>query len=505
MKRPNILFLMADQLAATILTLRDAMAANAPSLWHLAEKSVVFDNFYCNSPLCSPSRFTMMSGSLPKRIGAFDNAADFPADIPTFAHYLRAIGYRTALAGKMHFCGPDQLHGFEERLTTDIYPADYGWTPDWTRPQVRPSWYHNMLSVTQAGPCLRSNQLDFDDEVTYAAKRHVFDMARSSDERPFCLVVSWTHPHDPYAALPQFMARYRPEDIPMPSVGQGEVALDPHSARLRHVSDMDNCEIADEDVRRARHAYLANVSYVDRQVASLLEAIADMGLEGETIVLFTADHGDMLGERGLWYKMNWFEAACRVPLVMHVPNSFKPKRVNLAGSHIDLLPTLAELAEDGKAFEPARPIDGCSLLPQLAGIGGQDLVLGEYCGEGAIAPLVMIREKQWKFVHSPADPDQLYDLTQDPLERTNLAQQADHRATLEHYRDEVAKRWDLDRLHGEVLESQSRRRLVASALAKGRHTPWDHQPIRDASTSYMRNNLVLDDLEHRTRWPRTAS
>ena len=93
-----------------------------------------------------------MTGRLPSRTGVYDNAAEFRADIPTFAHHLRRAGYRTILSGKMHFCGPDQLHGFEERLTTDIYPADFGWTPDWDHPEVRPSWYHNMSSVTEAGP-----------------------------------------------------------------------------------------------------------------------------------------------------------------------------------------------------------------------------------------------------------------------------------------------------------------------------------------------------------------
>ena len=101
----------------------------------------------------------------------------------------------------MHFCGPDQLHGFEERLTTDIYPADCGWTPDWDR-RTRPSWYHNMSSVAQAGVCLRTNQLDFDDEVAFTAERAIFDIARSNDRRPFLLVASFTHPHDPFA-VPQ--------------------------------------------------------------------------------------------------------------------------------------------------------------------------------------------------------------------------------------------------------------------------------------------------------------
>ncbi|HYQ50175.1 MAG TPA: sulfatase-like hydrolase/transferase, partial [Pseudomonas sp.] len=161
MTRPNILFIMADQMAAPLLPIYGPSPIQMPHLSRLAEQAVVFDSAYCNSPLCAPSRFTLVSGQLPSRIGAFDNAADLPADVPTYAHYLRRLGYRTALSGKMHFCGPDQLHGYEERLTSDIYPADYGWAVNWDAPDERPSWYHNMSSVLQAGPCVRTNQLDF--------------------------------------------------------------------------------------------------------------------------------------------------------------------------------------------------------------------------------------------------------------------------------------------------------------------------------------------------------
>ncbi|HMD29602.1 MAG TPA: sulfatase-like hydrolase/transferase, partial [Steroidobacteraceae bacterium] len=159
--RPNVLVLMADQLTAGALRAYGGQVAKTPYIDALAEQSVVFESFYCNSPLCAPSRFSWLSGQLPSKIGGYDNAAEFPAQVPTFAHYLRQAGYQTALSGKMHFCGPDQLHGFEERLTTDIYPADFGWTPDWNRFDARPDWYHNMDSVTQAGPCTRTNQIDF--------------------------------------------------------------------------------------------------------------------------------------------------------------------------------------------------------------------------------------------------------------------------------------------------------------------------------------------------------
>src|SRR5215472_8488121 len=237
--RPNLLILMADQLTPRALSAYGGAVARTPHIDALAREGVVFDAFYCNSPLCAPSRFSFLSGQLPSKIGAFDNAAEFPAQIPTFAHYLRQAGYQTVLSGKMHFCGPDQLHGFEERLTTDIYPSDFGWTPDWTRPEERPSWYHTMDSVTQAGPCSRTNQIDFDDEAIYAARQKLFDIARSQDRRPFCMVVSMTHPHDPYVIPEEYWKRYRDDEIELPRVPDLAEREDPHSRRLRHVIGLD--------------------------------------------------------------------------------------------------------------------------------------------------------------------------------------------------------------------------------------------------------------------------
>src|SRR5262249_1811441 len=211
------------------------------------------------------------------------------------------------------------------------------------------------------------------------------------------LVVSMTHPHDPYAILPEYWDRYRAEDIDLPKLATSPDPADPHWHRLRHISDMDRYEITEDHVRNARRAYYGAISYVDEQLGLLLRTLADCGLDGETMVLFTADHGDMLGERGLWYKMTWHENACRVPLVVAFPGALAPRRVAASVSTVDLLPTLAEIARDGAAFDQAAPIDGRSLLPHLAGSGGHDEVLGEYLGEGAIAPLLMIRRGPWKY------------------------------------------------------------------------------------------------------------
>ena len=500
-QRPNILFIMADQMAAPLLPLHDPKSPiRMPNLMGLAEQGVVFDSAYCNSPLCAPSRFSLVSGQLPSRIGAYDNAADFAADIPTYAHYLRGLGYRTALSGKMHFCGPDQLHGYEERLTSDIYPADYGWAVNWDEPDVRPSWYHNMSSVLQAGPCVRTNQLDFDEEVVFRARQYLYDHVRNTPEQPFCLTVSMTHPHDPYTIPAEYWNLYRDEEVPMPRVEIAQQAQDPHSQRLLKVIDLWDKPLPAEAIRRARRAYFGACSYVDAQIGRLLQTLRECGLADDTVVVFSGDHGDMLGERSLWYKMHWFEMCARVPLVVHAPGRFAPGRVATSVSTIDLLPTLVELA--GGRLEGGLPLDGRSLLPHLQGQAGHDEVIGEYMAEGTNAPLLMIRRGRYKFIQGGADPCLLFDLVADPDELNNLAGLPTHQALVQELQAEVARRWNLPQLHAQVLASQRRRRFVAASLTRGRLKSWDHQPMVDASEQYMRNHMDLDDLERRARFPR---
>ncbi len=190
-KRPNILFIMADQLAAPQLSMYNPESQIlTPNLDALAAKSVQFDSAYCPSPLCAPSRMSLISGQLPMKIGAYDNAAQISSETPTYAHYLRLQGYHTVLAGKMHFVG-DQLHGCESRLTSDIYPGDFGWVVNWDEPDTRLEWYHNASSILQAGVCVRSNQLDYDEEVMYRSTQFMYDYVREGQgARPFCLTVS---------------------------------------------------------------------------------------------------------------------------------------------------------------------------------------------------------------------------------------------------------------------------------------------------------------------------
>ncbi len=158
-RKPNVLVFMADQMTPLSLPFYGHKVTRAPHMSEVAAEGVVFDSAYCNSPLCSPSRAAFMSGRLPSKTGAYDNAAEFRSDIPTFAHYLRRVGYRTILSGKMHFCGPDQLHGFEQRLTTDIYPRGFRLDAR-LGPPARPAGLVSQYELGDGCRALRAHQPD---------------------------------------------------------------------------------------------------------------------------------------------------------------------------------------------------------------------------------------------------------------------------------------------------------------------------------------------------------
>ncbi len=498
--RPNILVVIVDQLAGTLFPGgAPADFLHVPHLRALAGRSARFASAYCASPLCAPSRASFVSGLLPSHTGAFDNAAEFPADTPTFAHHLRRAGYQTILSGKMHFVGPDQLHGFEERLTTDIYPADFGWTPDYRKPGERIDWwYHNLGSVTGAGVAEITNQLEYDDDVIHQASQKLYDLSRGGDKRPWCLTVSLSHPHDPYVARKKYWDLYKgcnhlsPESTPLAYEDQ-----DPHSKRLMDASDWRSAHVTAENIARARHGYFANISYVDDKIGELLAVLK--ATRQEAVIVFTSDHGDMLGERGLWFKMNFFEGSARVPLMVSAPG-LTPSRIDIPVSTLDVTPTLADIA--GISLDEVLPwTDGTSLLPVAAGAGRAPVEM-EYAAEGSIAPLVALREGRWKYIRCAADPDLLFDVEADPQERTNLAADPAHAATHAHFAALADARWDLARFDGDVRQSQARRWVVYEALRNGAYFPWDYQPLRAASERYMRNHMDLNVLEDSKRFPR---
>ncbi|MDO9306869.1 MAG: choline-sulfatase, partial [Mesorhizobium sp.] len=357
---------------------------HVPNLRALAARSARFASNYTASPLCAPGRASFMSGQLPSRTRVYDNAAEYISSIPTFAHHLRAAGYYTCLSGKMHFVGPDQLHGFEERLTTDIYPADFGWTPDYRKPGERIDWwYHNLGSVTGAGVAETTNQMEYDDEVAFLANQKLYQLSRDNDDparRPWMLTISLSHPHDPFVARRKYWDLYEncqaldPETPFIPHDKQ-----DPHSQRLYLASDYPSFDITRDQVRSSRRGYFANISYVDDKVGELLETLERTRMAHDTVILFCSDHGEMLGERGLWFKMSFFEGSARVPLMV-AGAGIPAGLISTAVSNLDICPTLCDLAGiDMSAIMPWTA--GQSLLPLARGEGRAEPVLMEYAAE----------------------------------------------------------------------------------------------------------------------------
>ncbi|MGE0501508.1 MAG: choline-sulfatase [Rhizobiaceae bacterium] len=502
---PNILIVMVDQLTGTLFPDGPADFLHVPNLRALASLSARFAANYTASPLCAPARASFMSGMLPSRTRVYDNAAEFASDIPTFAHHLRSAGYRTCLSGKMHFVGPDQLHGFEERLTTDIYPADFGWTPDYRKPGERIDWwYHNLGSVTGAGVAETTNQLEYDDEVAFLATQKLYEFSRQADDpgrRPWCLTVSFSHPHDPFVARKKHWDLYehcQALDPECPAMDYEE--QDAHARRLYDACDYQAFEITPEQVRRSRRGYFASISYVDERIGELIDVLSRTRQIDNTVIVFCSDHGEMLGERGLWFKMCFYEGSARVPLMVAGPG-IKPGLIETPTSNLDVVPTLCDLAGiDLSAIAPWT--DGRSLLPLIAGKGDDRAVAMEYAAEGTIAPMVAIRSGRWKIVHCEADPVQLFDLRSDPLEWSNLAGEPAHAATLADLLGQVRARWDMATFDAAVRESQARRWVVYPALRNGAYYPWDFQPLRQASERYMRNHMDLNVLEESKRFPR---
>lgn len=530
--RPNILLIQADQLRASALSFHGNKVSKTPNIDRLMNDGVVFSNAYCNSPLCSPSRFSMMTGLLPTEIGAWDNAAQFSSDIPTYAHALRLQGYHTVLAGKMHFVGPDQLHGFEERLTTDVYPADFGWTPNWDEEAKggrNPLFFETFVSVAEADWVHSSMQLDFDEDVAHRTKRKLREMGRKrikrehsggGDDRPFFIHASFTQPHDPYSGPKQYWDQYEGIEIDMPSVSFiPREDRDTHSKRVYDCMDAGDYDMTKERIIKARRAYYSMMSYIDSKVGEFLSTLEEENLMDDTMIIFTADHGDMQGERGMWFKETYHEDATRVPLFFSATpamckkfglGSMVPGIRTQNVSLVDLMPTLVHLASlesDWRDCIPT-PLDGQSLVPSIcwgddcASVQKCHTIYCEYTAEMIPGGWFMVKQDDLKFIYSEHEP-LLFDLKQDPKEMVNVAGQAAYKDRLSELMKLAKARWpNIASLAQHITRSQRNRRMIHASLMKGKRKYWDFETTEDAASMYIRNTgEKLQDQEYVCRTP----
>ncbi|MBW7998270.1 MAG: sulfatase-like hydrolase/transferase, partial [Candidatus Glassbacteria bacterium] len=409
--RPNILFICTDQFNASCAGFAGHPLVYTPNLDRLAARGTVFTNFYSNSPVCVPARAAMFSGLYPHEVEAYDNASPFDGRVPCWTNHLTDSGYRCRATGKLDFLfGRD--YGMEEVDTEHGHDLNPDVTAFFRRP-IQP----RIDSRRQIEGYL--------DENPHHDTRFVAEAARflaaeaGSERRPWMQYVGLNSPHPPFVVPRKYFEMYPLNNISLPDAPGGRPPeLHPVMAAANHYNMFDTEPFSEGRIVRARAAYYGMITRLDEWVGTILTELERCGQQENTIVIFTADHGEMLGDHGMWFKGTPYDQAARVPLVI-AGGPFGAGTVDTPASHVDLAATMLEL---GGLSAPAG-LRGRSLLPLLSGeeSGGERAAYGELNNEGNTTGYCWLRTQQWKYVHFVGYEPMLFDMEADPRELNNLA------------------------------------------------------------------------------------
>ncbi len=420
--RPNILVVMSDEHNASVTGCYGNPIVQTPHLDALAARGIAFHAAYCNSPLCVPSRASFTAGKYVSRVGAWNNESDLPrADYPSLPRLLNAAGYQSYLCGKQHYdC--TRRYGF-----TDLGVAGHNISIKTGRGERRDAddlapapGYSERFD--HFGPGDHSEVLHHDRDVTATAA--AFLRERSPDDPPFFLFAGYLAPHFPLVVPEGYWRRYEGR-IPMPPLPEGHLASLPRNYQHLRVG-FHLTDVPDEVVRRGRELYYGLTEWVDNEIGVVLDALGGSASAENTVVIYTSDHGEHMGEHGLWWKNAMFEQAARVPLIVSWPARWAGgQRRTRVCSLVDVVQTIAAL---GDADVPPD-WDGDSLLPWLDDphAAWKDFAVSEYYSHNIASGYVMYRSGTHKYVYHTAPDDrhpperELYDLAADPGEFANLA------------------------------------------------------------------------------------
>lgn len=459
-EKPNILLLMGDEHPVFMTGCYGHPQVQTPTLDALAARGTVFDAAYCPSPICAPSRAAMMTSRHVHTVEVWDNASPLRSDWPTFAHSFSAAGYRTALCGKMHFVGPDQLHGFDERWTQDIYPATFDWTRS-NREAVAVNNGQRIDRVLEAGVGWTPD-MDYDEEVIFRAEYGLRRLARQRQKgRPFFLCVSFTGPHYPYRVPKKYWDLYDDAEIEMPHIPEDYRQREHEYVRwLRRHGGFDRL-VPDDVCRTARRAILGRITMLDDYLGRIMSLLQESGLDKNTIVVYTSDHGDMMGEHGLWFKNAAYDWSSRVPFIVCGPG-IPTRRLSEAVSLLDLGPTLCSLAGVDSLYSVTDGRDLADLI-RAQREPGPGLAIMENYAEGVWRGWRMIRRGDYKLNLVPGCEPELFHLPSDPNEWNNLAADPAHHAALDELTALGMDSWDPDRCDEARWQSEERRLAILRA------------------------------------------
>jgi choline-sulfatase len=441
-RRPNVLLIMSDQHRRSCLGASCDRVARTPNLDSLAATAVRFNTAYCTNPVCTPSRASLLTGLYTHNHQSFNNNTPLPPEHKTVAHHFGRAGYLTSLIGKMHFVDA-QTHGFDYHLDFNDWfqflgPKTKLYADELSRPnsgsglpQINDLWRdfgdpwkgHRDLDDRQGPVAVGgvSKIPEQDSFESFVARESVRFLRRfRSQGQPFFLISSFLKPHDPFMPAERFARMFRAENMHLPDTwGKVDLSRVPKEVRDSIQNNTPTPELRGQEEAKKRIAYYyASLAQMDDCAGTVLRALHDLGLEENTIVIYTSDHGEMLGDHGLWQKFEFYEASCGIPLLIRAPGVSSPGICNAPLSQVALLPTLGELC----GVPISSPLDGRSFAQQVRNPNTPrtDPVFAEYNLRNPHAKY-MLRDAKYKYTFWTHDIAELYDLTADPAEMRNLA------------------------------------------------------------------------------------
>ena len=440
-KRPNILFFFSDQHSPHVTGFGGNDTIDTPSLDRLAAEGVVFDNAYCQNPLCVPSRCSVVTGRYCRNIGIYDNQHILEQNCATFPRVLSAAGYRTCLIGKAHFNG-EQFHGYQQRPYGDFYGQAH--QPDPGRmPEKGPAGLGGVIKA--AGPSGIPLPLTQTEICVAEASKWLQCHAGLHGEQPFCLSVNFDKPHFPICPPPHLFNKYV-DRVKLPAVREGHLDRTvPFARKAIDATHTGYHHFEPEAHLKTLAAYYGCVDWVDDAIGRILSVLEYLGLDENTIVIYSTDHGEMGGEHGTWQKTLFYEASARVPLIVRWPGKATPGHtVEAPVGLIDLFPTMCEVA----GIETPESCDGVSLTPVLS--VGNDLGRDAIFSESTVLKHpthagCMIRTGNWKYAYYMDGAEELYNLDTDPDEWDNLAGKPENTDLQADLRRRVIDFWEPDK------------------------------------------------------------
>lgn len=427
MRPTNLLVIMSDEHSRRVLGCYGNKVIKTPNLDALAARGTRFTDSYCNSPICVPSRASFATGRYVHQIRFWDNAIPYDGSVPAWGHRLMAAGSRVTSIGKLHYRDTHDPNGFDEEIIPLHVVDGVGDLLGLIREDA-PVRTAALKLAEEAGPGPSSYQR-YDDDIAARSADWLKARARGYAGRPWVLFVSFVLPHFPLKVEKRFFDLYPEDSVPLPAMyAQDERPSHPYIDEMRRTMVYDQA-FTPERVRRAVAAYYGMVTKLDENIGTVLSALAESGFGGDTRVIYTSDHGDNLGTRGLWGKSTMYEESAGVPLILAGPDVPAGKVVGAPATLVDAFPSIIE----GTGLTPHpddRGLPGHSLWRLANGATPERTVLSEYHAVGASAATYMIRVGKYKYVHYVGMPPMLFDLEADPMERLDLGRDPAHRAAV---------------------------------------------------------------------------